>query len=124
MRDIISEHFGAGSRIAAGNGPWQSGLVAVALSLPLAFWSAMAADAAGERFRFDQDNVPGWALMTSAERAEHHQKLLGFRRLNDCKAYMEEHGEKMEERAKERNRILRVPPLDVCNQMKARGLLE
>jgi len=98
--------------------------VAVARSLLLALWSMTPADAAGERFRFDQDNVPGWALMTSAERAEHHQKLLGFKRLDDCNGYMEEHREKMEERAKERNRILRVPPLDVCERMKAQGLLE
>lgn len=86
--------------------------------------SAIPAWATGMRFQFDQDNVPGWALMTSAERAEHHQKLLSFKTLPECSAYMEAHRKKMEERAKERNRTLRTPRFDVCEQMKAKSLLE
>lgn len=98
--------------------------ITVEIPLLLALLNVTPVYGEGERFRFDQDNVPGWALMTSAERAEHHQKLIGFKRLDDCGAYMEEHGRKMEERAKERNRILREPPIDVCEQLKAKRLLE
>lgn len=86
--------------------------------------STIPAWAASARFRFDQDNVPGWALMTSAERATHHQRLLSFKTLTECRAYMEVHRREMEERAKERNRTLRTPRFDVCEQMKAQGLLE
>lgn len=65
---------------------------------------ALTAHAAGARFRFDPDNVPGWVLMTSTERTAHHQKLLSFKTVGECKAYMEVHRKKMDERAKERNR--------------------
>ncbi|MHB1142367.1 MAG: hypothetical protein ACYC1T_11515 [Sulfuricaulis sp.] len=94
------------------------------ISLALALASAMLSNAAGPRFRFGQDNVPGWALMTSAERAEHHQRLLSFKRLDECQSYMSEHRKKMEERAKDRNRTLPTPRFDVCEQMKAQGFLE
>ena len=92
--------------------------------LLLALASLMPAHAAGPRFRFGQDNVPGWALMTSAERAAHHQRLLSFKRFDECQSYMAEHRKRMEERAKERNRTLPTPRFDVCVQMKVQGLLE
>ena len=97
---------------------------AIALFCLLALSVGISAHAAKERFQFGEENVPGWALMSSAERVEHHQKLLGFKRLVDCRTYMEEHRRKMEERARERNRIPRVPRFDVCEQLKSRGLLE
>ena len=98
--------------------------ILVVLSFLLAFASLMRADAAERRFRFDQHNVPGWAMMTSAERAAHHRRLLSLKSLDDCKAYMEEQRKIMEERAKERNRILPTPRFDVCEQMKVQGLLD
>jgi hypothetical protein len=100
------------------------GRAASALFLLLALSSASAANGETERFRFDQDNVPGWTLMSSAERVEHHRKLVGFRRVSDCRAYLEEHRKRMEDRARERNRLLRMPSFDVCEQLKVRGLLE
>jgi hypothetical protein len=86
--------------------------------------STLPAWSASTRFRFDQDNVPGWSLMTSAERAAHHQKLLSLKTLSECSAYMEAHRNNMEERAKERNRTLRAARFDVCEQMKSQGLIE
>lgn len=83
-----------------------------------------AADAWSARFQFDQDNVPGWTLMTSAERAAHHQKMLGLKSEAECRAYMDEHRARMEARARERNRTLRAPHHDVCGQMKAKGLFD
>jgi hypothetical protein len=96
----------------------------VVLSFLLVFASLMPVDAAERRFRFDQNNVPGWAMMTSAERAEHHQRLLSFKSLEDCKAYMEGQRKIMEERVKERNRTLPAPRFDVCEQLKVQGILE
>jgi len=98
--------------------------VALAAGLMFVFAAAQAADSGGRRFRFDQDNVPGWALMTSAERAQHHQKLMSLRTLDECRAYMQEQREKMEARAQQRGRILHAPRFDVCDQLKAKGQLE
>jgi hypothetical protein len=98
--------------------------LAIVLLVLLAASGVRSVDARNQRFKFDDENVPGWALMTSAERVEHHQKLLGFKRLADCRVYMEAHTRKMEARAKARNRILRVPRLDACEQMQAHGLLK
>jgi hypothetical protein len=41
--------------------------------------------AEGRRFAFSDDNVPGWALMSSAERAAHHQKLMAMHSLEECR---------------------------------------
>jgi hypothetical protein len=41
--------------------------------------------AEGRRFAFSDDNVPGWALMSSAERAAHHQKLMAMHTLEECR---------------------------------------
>jgi hypothetical protein len=96
----------------------------IALSVLFVTAVGMPAHARGPRFQFDQDNVPGWTLMSSAERAAHHQKLLSFKTVEECQTYMAEHRKKMEARAKERNQTLRTPRVDVCEQMKAKGLLE
>lgn len=97
--------------------------ISLALSLP-ALMGSTPSHAAGSRFQFGQDNVPGWALMTSAERAAHHQRLVSCKRLDECQSYTGEHGKKMEVRVKERNRSLPTPRFDVCEQMKIQGLLE
>lgn len=97
----------------------------LSLALPLfALVSLIPAHAASPRFRFGQDNVPGWTLMTSAERTAHHQRLLNFKRLDECQSYMADHMKKMEERAKERGRTLPTPRFDVCEQLKVQGFLE
>ncbi len=95
-----------------------------ALSITLVAAGTAPAHAKGPGLALDQDNVPGWSLMSSAERSAHHQKLLGMKTLEECTDYMEEYRAKMEERAKERNRTYRTPRRDVCGQMKAKGLLD
>lgn len=95
-----------------------------ALSILFVAVVGIPAHAKGPRFHFNQDNVPGWTLMSSAERAAHHQKLMSFKTIEECQAYMAEHRKKMEARAKERNQTLLTPRFDVCEQMKAKGLLE
>jgi len=96
----------------------------VALSITLLAAGTTPALARGPGLALDQDNVPGWSLMSSAERSAHHQKLLSMKTLDECTAYMEAYRAKMEERARERNRTFRTPRRDVCEQMKAKGLLE
>jgi len=85
---------------------------------------AQTAYSEGRRFQFDGDNVPGWTLMSSAERAEQHQKLMSFRTMEQCRAYWEIQRSALEARARERGKTLRPARFDVCQQMKARGLLE
>lgn len=96
----------------------------LASALALALGGAAPPRGERGRFRFDEDNVPGWALMTSAERASHHQRLTTFKKVEECRAYMLEHRTKMEARARERNKVLRPARFDPCDQMKARGLLD
>jgi len=96
----------------------------IALSVLLVAVVGIPTHAKGPRFQFDQENVPGWTLMSSAERAAHHQKLLSFKTVEECQAYMAEHRKKLEARAKERNQTLSTPRFDVCEQMKAKDLLE
>jgi len=96
----------------------------IAMSVLFLAVVGVPAHAKGPRFQFDQNNVPGWTLMSSAERAAHHQKLLSFKTVEECQAYMAEHRKKMEARARERSQTLRTPHFDVCEQMQAKGLLE
>lgn len=98
--------------------------VGFAAGLILTFAAVQAADTGGRRFLFDQDNVPGWMLMSSAERAAHHQKLMSLKTTRECGTYMDEHRRNMETRATERGKTLRAPRFDLCDQMKAKGLLE
>ena len=98
--------------------------LAVLLGLAVANAAFGRADGTGRRFQFDRDNVPGWMLMSSAERTEHHQRLMQLKTLQECRIYMEAQRARMEERAAERDRTLRPPRFDVCDQMKAKGLLD
>lgn len=95
-------------------------LVAFALLLG----PSQTSQAEGRRFRFGEENVPGWALMSSAERAAHHQTLMSLRTLQECRDYMESHRAEMEARAKERGVVLRLPRFDVCDEMRRRGFVE
>jgi hypothetical protein len=80
--------------------------------------------AEGRRFAFSDDNVPGWALMSSAERAAHHQKLMAMHSLEECRAYMAEHDASMAQRAEARGKQLRPARFDVCEELKRRKLID
>jgi hypothetical protein len=82
------------------------------------------AQAEGRRFAFGDDNVPGWALMSSAERAAHHQKLMAMHSLEECRAYMAEHDAGMAQRAAARGKQLRPARFDVCEELKRRKLID
>jgi hypothetical protein len=80
--------------------------------------------AEGRRFAFGDDNVRGWALMSSAERAAHHQKLMAMHTLEECRAYMTEHEARMAARAEARGKQLRPARFDVCEELKRRKLID
>lgn len=63
--------------------------------------------------------TPGWAMMTQQERDEHRERMRSMQSYDECKAYRQQHHEKMVERAKERGA---KPPLeprrDACGGLK------
>ena len=70
--------------------------------------------------RYGADNVPGWSMMTPEERKAHQEKMRGMGNQQECMAYMNEHHQKMQARAKEKGQSL---PSDVpvgrgCQGMK------
>lgn len=78
----------------------------------------------GRGMVFNQDNTPGWSLMTTQERASHREKMLSLKTYEECKAFQAEHRSVMEARAKEKGATLRVGPQNGCDRMKARGLIK
>jgi hypothetical protein len=76
------------------------------------------------RFRFNQDNTFGWKLMSAQERAAHRDKMLAAKTYAECKAAQDEQHQLMQARAKEKHMTLPTPRHNVCDRMKARGLLQ
>ena len=63
--------------------------------------------------------TPGWALMSWAERNEHRKAMRAMKTYDECKAYLDQHHEKMMERAKERGKEpLPDTPRDACERLK------
>jgi hypothetical protein len=85
---------------------------------------AVSVEAGGGRYRFQQDNTPGWTLMTPAERTEFQTKMHAAKTYDECKAIQAEHHAVMEARAKEKGVTLNAPRYNACDQMKARGFLK
>lgn len=78
----------------------------------------------GQGPRFNQDNTPGWSLMTNEERAAHREKMLSVKSYEECKGYMDEHHALMEKRAKEKGKTMPGPRNNACDMMKARGVVK
>jgi len=94
-----------------------AGLIAATLG-------AVTAEAGPGRYRFNQDNAPGWTLMAPAERSEFQTKMRSAKTYGDCKATQAEHHMAMEARAKEKGVTLLAPRNNACDQMKARGFIK
>ena len=75
----------------------------------------------GAGFRFNQDNTPGWSLMSREERSAYRVKMRAAKSYEECKAAYDEHRQLMETRAKEQGKTLRQAARDACERMKARG---
>ena len=75
----------------------------------------------GRRYQFNQDNTPGWSLMTPEERLAHRDKMMSAKTFEECKAAQAEHHKQMEERAKQKGATLAGPRENACDRMRARG---
>ena len=78
----------------------------------------------GRAMRFNQNNTPGWQLMTPDEQAAHREKMQSLKTYEECKAFQAEHRVTMEARAKEKGTTLPVPRQNGCDRMKAGGLIK
>lgn len=75
----------------------------------------------GMRYQLNQDNTPGWSLMTPEERSAHHNAMMSAKTYEECKAAQESQHKQMEARAKEKGATLPAPRQNACDRMKARG---
>jgi hypothetical protein len=97
--------------------------IASAVTLLLLTAAVAPLRAQGPQMRFNQDNVPGWTLMTVDDRNAHRDALGKLKTYEECKTYMAQFREKMEARAREQGKTLRGPPSFVCDQLKASGAI-
>ena len=98
--------------------------ILLAAGLIAATLGAVTVGAGPGRYAFNQDNAPGWALMTPAERSVHRDKMLALKSLDECRIYLTQHHEEMLARAREQGVTLRGPRFNACEQMQARGFLK
>ncbi len=70
------------------------------------------------------DTVPGWQLMTPAERAEHQKRMQGMKTYDECTLYHKQHRELMEQRATDKGLTLATPRANPCDMMKSRGIIQ
>ncbi len=76
------------------------------------------------RYRFNQDNTPGWTLMTAAERSEFQNKIWAAKTYDECKAIQTEHHAVIAARAQDKGVTLNVPRQNACDRMQTRGVLK
>ncbi|MFZ4625454.1 MAG: hypothetical protein ACOYNF_14620 [Rhodoferax sp.] len=85
----------------------------------------MGPGAGGMRgMQMNQNNTPGWTLMTAEERAAIQTKMRAVKTYDECKLVQTEHHAAMEARAKEKGVTLNTPRQNGCDKMKARGLIK
>ena len=69
--------------------------------------------------RAGSDFTPGWSMMTPQERSEHRERMRAMKTYEECKAYQEEHHNRMAARAKERGQTAPAQPRrDACMGLK------
>lgn len=78
----------------------------------------------GRGMGFNQDNTPGWTLMTPEEQAAHREKMQSVKTYEECKTLQGAHRVTMEARAKEKGTTLPVPRQNGCDRMKAQGFIK
>ena len=90
------------------------------LLMTLLMAAACVAEARGP-WRASEENTRGWQFMTPAERLEHQARIRGFKTLDECRAYQQEHHRLMEQRANERGSALPSGGRDICEHLKPAG---
>jgi len=74
--------------------------------------------------RMNQNNMPGWTLMTPEERTATQAKMRAAKTYEECKQVQEAHRQDMQARAKEKGVTLATPRQNACDNMKARGFFK
>ncbi len=71
------------------------------------------------RMHTHRGNTGGWAMMTRAERDQHHRAMMGMKNYEECSSYMASHHAQMTERAKARGRSApALPKQDACAPLR------
>jgi hypothetical protein len=78
----------------------------------------------GKGMRFNQDNTPGWALMSAEERTAHRNQMRAAKSYEECKTLQAAHHSAMTVRAQEKGVTLPAPRANVCDRMQARGFFK
>ena len=78
----------------------------------------------GRGMAYNQGNTRGWELMTPEERSTFQQQMRAVKTFDECIALQTEHRGAMEVRAKERGATLQTPRKNVCENLKARGMIQ
>jgi hypothetical protein len=90
----------------------------LAVMLSAVLLAAAADGAARGPWRASEENTRGWQLMSPGERLEHQTRIRGFRTLEECRAYQQEHHRLMEQRAVARGVALPAGAQDVCEHLQ------
>ncbi len=77
-----------------------------------------------QSMRFNQNNTPGWTLMSQQEQTDHRITMRATKTFDECTALQGEHRAVMESRAKEKGVQLQAPRRYVCEAWKAQGLIK
>jgi len=64
-------------------------------------------------------DTPAWSMMTPEERKAHQEKMLGFKDMGACSAYMDEHHKQMQARAKDRGMKMPEGQDHGCDRLKS-----
>jgi hypothetical protein len=78
----------------------------------------------GRGMRFNQNNTPGWTLMTPEERTAMQTKMRAVKTYEECKQLQTEHHTAMQARATEKGVTLNAPRQNGCDNMRARGWIK
>lgn len=78
----------------------------------------------GRGMAYNQGNTRGWELMTPEERTTFQKQMRAVKTYDECVAVQTEHRGAMEVRAKEKGVTLQVPRKNVCDNLKARGVID
>lgn len=78
----------------------------------------------GMRFTFNNDNTPGWTMMSPEERTAHQRSMLGAKSYAECKAAQAAQHETMMARARQKGVTLPTPRANGCDRMKAQGFFK
>lgn len=78
----------------------------------------------GRMMMASQDNVRGWTLLTPEERTSFQNRMRNVETYDECVQIQTEHRGMVEVRAKEKGVNLMTPMRNMCDNLKARGVIQ